>query len=225
MTISKERLDELEQAWSSSKPISLAGYDPRRLSDNEIESLIAAARHCAELEAEKLELAEHLDKTVKVAADAVAERDALLKQCEPANAVLTAEEYLKQKADTVESMSVKILKLRNRCAELEARVNELRDKELNDISEINQLKTERDALRADNENLREALYAACNAHDPNWEGIEQLLETTPADSLREYRNGVLEEVISQCGKWVGERQLLISAKEIRAMKEADNDTN
>ena len=80
------------------------------------------------------------------------------------------------------------------CAELKARVSELRDKELNDISEINQLKTERDALRADNERLREALYAACNAHAPNWEGIEQLLETTPADSLREYRNGVLEEV-------------------------------
>ena len=119
-----------------------------------------------------------------------------------------------------------------RCAELEAELDQTKvERNLmtegmaRDAEQIRKFQAERDALRADNERLREALYAACNAHDPNWEGIEQLLETTPADSLREYRNGVLEEVISQCGKWVGEGQLLISAKEIRAMKEADNETN
>ena len=61
MTISKERLDELEQAWSSGKPISLAGYDPRRLSDNEIRSLIDDAQRCAKLEAERDALKAEMD--------------------------------------------------------------------------------------------------------------------------------------------------------------------
>ena len=132
----------------------------------------------------------------------------------------------------------KVFKMARRCAELETERDALREMlAITNGGEVRYIfGEEADALTAHAARLKET--GAEFAKYLKWirteffpeekhfkrqlDAFNEILSATPADSLREYRNGVIEEVISQCGKWVGEGQLLISAKEIRAMKEADN---
>ena len=93
-----------------------------------------------------------------------------------------------------------------------------------------------DTLRANNAALREACKAIValdpDEFIPKWRSIaDEALSATPADSLREYRNGVLLEAV-QCAHNASTRgktgqevyKALIDLRE-RAMKEANNDTD
>ena len=97
------------------------------------------------------------------------------------------------------------------------------------FTEANQV----DTLRADNAALREAI-AFAHAEGFEWPSDPLPPNRTPADSLREYRNGVLEEAAKKADKYYptddeikeqggctqGQSMVRSVASAIRAMKEA-----
>ena len=115
-----------------------------------------------------------------------------------------------------------------------------------DAEQIRKLQAERDALRADNERLREALESSVawykqqaapvrHAGGLLAERWHKALAATPADSLREYRNGVLEAAEEVVGAAISQKrqelgtyengfpeEMLAALEAIRAMKETDN---
>ena len=115
-----------------------------------------------------------------------------------------------------------------------------------------QFKEERDALRADNERLREAMEGICNFAwslaaidgkkareniNDKLAKARQTLAATPADSLTEYRNGVLRRLTQEIRKnyhenhrhspreWCDGYNAAISWIDNLAMKGADNEAN